>query len=238
MKQTIEKLSGISVTGMSAAEIVNKVVLPRIVQPTGQYIRGWRIGDSFMNLMADFAPDFCQADSFTGNILLEIAMQRLSCGAVLHDPTPVNDALPAGYKQYSAAYDQPGLMNEACWNFIRKQAAYCLSNPQTRDHMAKILFGLHDYLDAEGKELHGYMLGSIGSHISGKEVFAFATETITNNMTFQEQYEHFAIPGRFKSNKEFFRSNWSKINADDLAKRLEITGFFKKSKVKKAVFTD
>ena len=221
---------------MSASEIVNKVVLPRIVRPTGQDIRGWRIGDDFMNLMANFAPSFCQADSFTGNILLEIAMQRLSCGAVLHDPTPVRDALPEDYRQYSAACDQPGLMSEACWNFIRKQAAYCLSNPQTRDHMAKILFGLHDYLDPEGQELYGYMLGSIGSHISGKEVFAFATETITNNMTFQEQYEHFAIPGRFNSNKAFFRSNWDKLDLDDLAGRLEITGFFKKRKVRKAVF--
>lgn len=236
MKQRIAKLSGIDVTGMAPAEIVNNVVLPKIVMPTGQDIRGWRIGDSFMELMADFAPDFYRENAYTAVILLEIAMQRLSCGAVLHDPTPVREALPVGYKQYSAARDQPGLMSTACWNFLRKQAVFCLSLPQTKNHMSKIIFGLHDHLDAEGNELYGFILGGIGSSISGKEVFAFAAETIKNNMSFQEQYEHFAVPGRFRSNKEFFRSNWDKFDIGDLAKRLEITGLFKKLKVKKAVF--
>ena len=236
MKQRIAKLSGTDVTGMTPAEIVNNVVLPRIVQPTGQDIRGWRIGDDFLELMADFAPDFYRNDAFTAAILLEIAMQRLSCGAVLHEPTPVREALPAEYKQYSAACDQPGLMSDACWNFLRKQASFCLSLPQTKDHMSKIIFGLHDHLDAEGNELYGYMLGGSNFHTSGKEVFAFAAETIKNKMSFQEQYEHFSVPGRFRNNKEFFRSNWDKLDLDDLAGRLEITGFFKKRKVRKAVF--
>ena len=40
--------------GMSQSEVVNKVILPIIVQPTGQDIRGWRIGDDYMSLMAEF----------------------------------------------------------------------------------------------------------------------------------------------------------------------------------------
>ncbi|MBQ7285119.1 MAG: hypothetical protein IJW72_02575 [Alphaproteobacteria bacterium] len=237
MRKRITELTNVNVNGMSAAEIVNTVVLPRIVYPTGQDIRGWRIGDDFMNLMADFAPDFYHADSYTAIILLEIAMQRLSCGAVLHDPTPVLDALPNGYKQYSSACDQPGLMSNGCWNFIRKQAAFCLSIPQTRDHMTKIIFGLYDHLDKNGNELYGFTLGGSDFKTSGKEVFDFATQTI-GNLTFQEQYEHFATPNRYMRNKEFFRNNWQHIDKKDLAQRLNIKGFFKEFKTKRAIFNN
>ena len=67
--------------GMSQNEVVNKVILPIIVQPTGQDIRGWRIGDDYMSLMAEFGEYCWQQDAFTGEILLEIALQRISCGA-------------------------------------------------------------------------------------------------------------------------------------------------------------
>ena len=63
---------------MSQNEVVNKVILPIIVQPTGQDIRGWRIGDDYMSLMAEFGEYCWQQDAFTGEILLEIALQRIS----------------------------------------------------------------------------------------------------------------------------------------------------------------
>ncbi|MEI3545620.1 MAG: hypothetical protein V8R23_05105 [Alphaproteobacteria bacterium] len=63
--------------GMSQSEVVNKVILPIIVQPTGQDIRGWRIGDDYMSLMAEFGEYCWQQDAFTGEILLEIALQRI-----------------------------------------------------------------------------------------------------------------------------------------------------------------
>lgn len=58
--------------GMSQNEVVNKVILPIIVQPTGQDIRGWRIGDDYMSLMAEFGEYCWQQDAFTGEILLEL----------------------------------------------------------------------------------------------------------------------------------------------------------------------
>ena len=51
--------------GMSQSEVVNKVILPIIVQPTGQDIRGWRIGDDYMSLMAEFGEYCWQQDAFT-----------------------------------------------------------------------------------------------------------------------------------------------------------------------------
>lgn len=122
--------------GMSQNEVVNKVILPIIVQPTGQDIRGWRIGDDYMSLMAEFGEYCWQQDAFTGEILLEIALQRISCGAVLHEASSYK-ILPEAYRKYSAMCDQPGLMSDACFNFLQKQIVTCLKAKLTREHAKK-----------------------------------------------------------------------------------------------------
>lgn len=233
MNTRIEELTGVNVNGMNAKEIVDKVVLPKIVRPTGQDIRGWRIDDNFMNLMADFGREFCHNDLITGQILLEIAMQRISCGAVLHEATPIT--LPAGYEKYSVACDQYGLMSEGCWNFITKQATFCLQITKTKEHMQKILFGLLDHLTPEGKEIGDYTLGSIGYELNGKEVYDFALSTVKKNVPFAELYQHWATPGRYQLYLSFFKENWTQIDEKDFFKRIGKTGFFEKRKVRKEI---
>lgn len=53
----VAKLSGMTqneIEAMSHKEIVRKVILPKILHEGGQDIRGWRIGDDYMLLIADF----------------------------------------------------------------------------------------------------------------------------------------------------------------------------------------
>lgn len=233
MKTRIFEITGVNVQNLSTREIVDQVVLPKILQPTGQDIRGWRIGDTYMNLIADFGQEFYRNDYFAGELLLEIAMQRISCGAVLHESTPIT--LPAGYEKYSVACDQYGLMSEGCWNFIKMQTDLCLQLPTTNNHMKKIIFGLVDHLTPEGEKLGGYMLGSIDYKLDGKIVYKFAMETLKKFVPFEELYQHWATPESYSKQAAFFKENWNLIDKKDFFKRIGKTGFFEKRKIKKEI---
>ena len=201
--------------GMSQNEVVNKVILPIIVQPTGQDIRGWRIGDDYMSLMAEFGEYCWQQDAFTGEILLEIALQRISCGAVLHEASSYK-ILPEAYRKYSAMCDQPGLMSDACFNFLQKQIVTCLKAKLTREHAKKIIFGLIDHLDEQGNELNGYMLKYGHFHTDTQTVFSWAWETAGKYFTYEELT---ILPPRnagnvlFLSSKKTAPSSTSRISA-------------------------
>lgn len=70
---------------LSQAELVNDFILPKGVEPTGQDTRGWRISPQFMQFMADYG-SYCVAENrATGELLMEIAMQRLSKGAIVRE---------------------------------------------------------------------------------------------------------------------------------------------------------
>ena len=69
----------------SQAELVNDYILPRGVEPTGQDTRGWRIGPHFMQFMAEWGQYCVKRDNFTGELLMEIALQRLSKGAIIRE---------------------------------------------------------------------------------------------------------------------------------------------------------
>lgn len=232
MKTRVEQIIGRELGNIHHVDLVNKVILPEIVRPTGQDIRGWRISDSFMNLMADFGQDFYARDRFTGEILLEIAMQRISCGAVLHEQTSIK--LPFGYENFSVAKDQWGLMSEGCWAFIQKQATFCLQAKKVKFHMKTILFGLLDHIDGD-TTLNGYMLGSYDSQLKPKNVYQFAWSVLAANVSFEERYEHFATPERYKKYAGFFKENWSKIDKSNFFAKIGITGFFAKRKVTKEI---
>ncbi len=216
--------------GMSQNEVVNKVILPIIVQPTGQDIRGWRIGDDYMSLIAEFGEYCWQQDAFTGEILLEIALQRISCGAVLHEASSYK-ILPEAYWKYSAMCDQPGLMSDACFDFLQKQIVTCLKAKLTREHAQKIIFGLIDHLDEQGNELNGYMLKYGHFHTDTQTVFSWAWETAGKYFTYEELYDHFATPERWERFIPFFKENRPIIYKPDFCKRIGVSGFWNKRKV-------
>lgn len=230
---TVAELSGKEVSElarMTQRQIADQVILPIILNPTGQDIRGWRIGDDYMQLMAEFG-DYCyRQDSFTGEIMLEIALQRLSCGAVLHEASSYKN-LPNDYWKYSAMCDQPGLMSDACWEFLQKQAETCLKANLTKDHLKKIVYGLIDHLDDQGNELGGYMLKYNYFKTDTKEVYAWAWQFANKNFPFEELYAHFATPERWQRFIPWLKENRPTIYKPDFCKRIGVTGFWEKRKV-------
>ena len=215
-------------------QVINNVVLPVILRPTGQDIRGWRIGDDYMAIIAEFGRECWLRDNYTGEILLEIALQRLSCGAVLHEGHSFK-ILPEAYWKYSAMCDQYGLMDDACWEFLKKQANTCFQASLTKEHIVKIVFGLLDHLDEEGNELKGYMLKYSNFHTDTKEVYQWAWNFAVEHFSFEEMYAHFATPQNWQRFIPFFKLHKGKIDKSDFCHRIGVEGFWNKRKVWKSL---
>lgn len=234
--QKIAELSGVEIKTlqhMNGRQLADEVILPKIVVIGGQDTRGWRIGDDFMQLMADYAPELYRNDSYSGEILLELALQRLSKGAVLHEAHHLINSLPPAYKKYSAAYDQYGLMSDACWSFLVKQTPFCLKT-NAAEHTRKIIFGLLDHLTPQGEALNGFMPGSLDFKVSAKEMYDTMWE-MTSLLSFEVLYEHFATPQRYKKYSFWLKDNWERIDQKDFFRRIGVSGFFEKRKIRKKI---
>ena len=238
----VAKLSGMTqneIAEMSHNEIVHKVILPKILHEGGQDIRGWRISDDYMLLIADFGEYLWKQNWSSGEALLEIAMQRLSNGAVLHEPTRY-DMLIERYDKYSAKWDQPGLMTDGCWKFLTKQAKTCLKSPNIREHMVKIICGLAEHLDKYGEPRRHYMLSSSClKMVTPQEMFQWAWQMIywDKNIDPNDLYCYFATPQRWQLYPVLFKERWNKIDKKDFYRRIGIKGFFHKLKARKTVLT-
>ncbi|MDD4556568.1 MAG: hypothetical protein PHE89_04500 [Alphaproteobacteria bacterium] len=233
----IEKISGVNVDNLTFRYIFEEVILSKIIRVGGQDSRGWRIPDSFMELMADFGDFIYQKDPYLGGILLELALQRISCGAVLHEPTSYKEALPKEYQKYSARYDQYGLMSEKCWLFLTKQIKTCLACDRTKEHAQKIVLGLLNGLQNKINHNGDYMFGGLDFKVSPQEGYDWAYQTVTEELPFPMVYEFFATPERWQSYSPWFRENWEKINQKDFFQRTKTNGFFRKRKTKKEIFS-
>lgn len=229
----VAELSGKDVNelvGMPQRQIVDQIILPFILKPSDQNIRGWRIGDSYMHLMAEFGEYCYNQDQFTGEILLEIALERLSCGAIRHQETSY-EILPSNYWKYSNWKDQPGLMTDACWKFLKKQGELCLQINLTKDHIKKMIMGLLDHLDEHGNELGDYMLKYASFHSDPKDVYDWAWTMANKHFSFEVLYAHFATPGRWQRFIPFFKENRPIIYKPDFCNRIGVKGFFNQRKV-------
>lgn len=235
--QKVAELSGVEIKTlqhMNSRQLADEVILPKIVIIGGQDTRGRRIGDDFMQLMADYAPELYHSDSYSGEILLELALQRLSKGAVLHEVHHLIDSLPPAYQKYSAAYDQYGLMSDACWNFLAKQASFCLKT-NAAEHTRKIIFGLLDHLTPQGETLNGFMPGGLDFKVSAKEMYDTMRKTACSQLSFETLYEHFATPQRYKKYSFWLKDNWECIDQKDFFRRIGVSGFFEKRKIRKEI---
>jgi len=70
----VAELTNMNVNELAAMpyrQVINSVVLPQILYPTGQDTRGWRIGENYMNLMAEFGTKCWLRDHFTGEIFMK-----------------------------------------------------------------------------------------------------------------------------------------------------------------------
>ncbi len=124
----------------STRDLITDFILPRVVEVGGQDTRGWRLSPSFMELMTRHAQDFISADNELGNLLFELAMQRIQRHPNLKAIDYIG-ILPKEYQKYSAAWDQPGLWGDEEWEFIKLRLldGLKLSNQKYREHCKALL---------------------------------------------------------------------------------------------------
>ena len=150
---------------MSLAAVAEEIILPRIAREGGSWNRCPRISDDYMDFMADFGGFIhYNLNDVVCMVLFEIGLQRISKGALWHCPVNLLDILPASYKMYSAAYDEPGVFSKGCWNFLKKNIAFLFNNigGNVQVHMRKMVFGIMEHIDEEGNTKLNYDAKSAG----------------------------------------------------------------------------
>ena len=260
--------SDIAFATATQQELVKNFILPRAVNETGQDIRGWRISSEFMQFMADWGQTLIDRDQKTGELLMEIALQRLTKGAITRevhknaefekaiedckvteqDSPAVREqkistrakkyaeylnattsdlyayynpwfALPEEYRKYSNWEDQPGLMDQKCWNFVEANLEYCvnlLRNDVWRGHAEKLLAGLIQHTNEEGEALQGYLWNEQIVQKSLKEVYTFAEELACRHFGIQKVAE--ILFPTWRAHKSFFKKHQKEIDFDVLFK--------------------
>lgn len=211
-----------NLSSKSWQEIVDTVVLPKMAGPKETR---WCINDKFMNFLAIHAYDISCKDQTLAPILFEIGLQRLSCGAVLHDSTPWPEPLPKKYWEYSSKWDEPHIMSAGCFNFILLGIKQALNFEMTRDHALKILFGLMQYTDRTGNIYSGFMLNDFKDKAT--QLYRHAERFVEENASFEEIYPYYARPGQWEKHIFYLSKHRHKINWDD---------FFEKTQAAKGNF--
>lgn len=194
----LEKETGVTNLGqMTWKEIVDTVVFPEMAGPRETR---WCISDQFMNFVAKFAGKIRNQDFHLATAIFEVALQRLSCGAITHDATPWPEPLPKEYWDYSSKWDEAHVLTKGCYNFIMNAIEYCLLNYVTRSHALEILFGIQ--------------AGKIWDDDSPKSVdlVNHSTALLLKYATFDEMYSHFARPAQWMKHKAWFANNFSQID--------------------------
>lgn len=226
----VERETGVNnLENRSWQDIVDNVILPKMAYPAE--LRN-RIGNNFMTFMAEFAEEVYSCDEYLGNIMLEIAMQRISDGAVLHpeDQTPTFEALPQAYRTYGSQNGylggEPGLMGKECEDFIVRAFPFCLEHAKTKDHALAIAFGLVHYLNENGEELEGYMLNSIDYKPDGKLLYTLAKQWVEKYADEETIFRHYAQPNQWRKHIAWFAEQ-------EKAEKLDWENFFAATKAAK-----
>ncbi|MFI3242040.1 MAG: hypothetical protein R3Y43_05685 [Alphaproteobacteria bacterium] len=216
---------------MPQKDIMEKYVFPEILYPTGQDTRGWRISDTYLKFVEDFAEYCLQEDSYTGSYMLKFALNRLSWGAVLHEPLKLND-LPDDYKKYGVQNDQYGLMSNQCFMFLHNTSYLCVDNEITREHFKRIIFGLISHLSPYGENQGRFIFGGVGFDHSSTEVLEWAEKQA--EVYFDDDlYCFLATPKFWKGYQKYFsaRKASKNLNKKDFFNRIGESGFFNKEKI-------
>lgn len=146
------KESGVEISkieSMTIGEVAEKVILPKILFEVGCPNFG---SPRFMRFMAEWGTYIYSNDYFFGSLLLEIGMQRLSKGALLHEGVNLIKILPKEYQKYTFAYEEYRIMTKECYDFLTNnlEVMFCNLEPKYREHCHKIVFGIMQHIDENG----------------------------------------------------------------------------------------
>lgn len=214
--ETLKKIAEMA-NGKHWREVIDNFILPEVLKRGGSP-RNYQISDEYMTVVAEFAPLVWAEDKEAAELLLEFAMQRISCGAVKHSDMGSALNVPQRYVYYSTFQDKPALMSKACWDFMERAFSYALVSDKLKKHAKAILFGLIFNLDYKsGRPLNSYDLGELSD--SAKEVKDFVWRLALEILPFDEFWKKLVSDGWIKY-KSFFDANWDKIDINEFHKTL------------------
>lgn len=210
-------------------QLILDFILPRVVEVGGQDTRGWRLGPSFMRLMTLHAGDFLEGDRELGELLFELALQRIQRQPRLKSIDYIG-ILPAEYQKYSAAWDQPGLWGKEEWNFMRVWFVdgLELKNEAYRKHARNLILEiLSEVLPLDGGRCFAEKTG-----VPDGELYRWAVSTAISHSTPQEVAEELLMRDQGCWRKHIFfiaqfsdKLDWEKIfSLIDLEKEWYFTG--------------
>lgn len=239
-----------SLEGLSMQELTDQYILPKMVCPC--YNRGYG-APRFLRFMAKWGTFIYTKDKSVGGLLMEIGMQRLSRGAILHEGVNLVKRLPDEYKNYTFAYDEYRIMSKECYEFLEHNLEIMFSElePQYRDHCHKIVFGIMEHIKPDGstdliwsdevaghtvKELRELVKPYACTRCSEKERWDYVGRVATNsaydwvkneapygNMPVQRLAEQMAP--KWESVTNFYRDNFRVINWKEVKKRLDLDSY-------------
>ena len=211
----IEELTGCNnLKKMSWQQVVDNIILPKMA---GQDTRT-SINDMYMNFMADYAYDVYCINKDMANVLFEVALQRLSCGAVMYSTTYTLERLHQDYWSYSSLNDEPCDMTEGCYNFIMKASEICLKygNEVTKLHTLEILLELINRI-FPGEP---FDYDSLGEFINkAEDLYKHSEKLVEQFAPYEMLYINYSKPDQWKKHKIWFAKNlknlrWRKFFED------------------------
>lgn len=142
--QAVAEACGISYVdelyGRSQRNIVRCYLLDQLVKQA--FDRESKVlSAKFMNFMADYGQYCVQQDQKSGELLMEIALQRITQGGIAHADYDCLLALDEPYWNYSAADDEERPLDAACVGFLVNNLKFCLDNlsNETWHHHAELI---------------------------------------------------------------------------------------------------
>lgn len=202
-----------NLSSKSWQEIVDEIILPKMAGPQNGIQSRYKIDDMFMNLLAYFPREITEKNIVLAPVLFEIGLQRLSCGAVLHDDTPWPEPLPKKYWEYSSKWDERHVMTEGGYNFIMYGIEQALKFEMTRSHALKILFGLMQHISPIGNVDNDYSLSDFEDKAA--QLYCHAKSLVEKYASFEEIYPYYARPVQWEKHIFFLSKHKDKINWDD-----------------------
>lgn len=207
--------------GKSMREFILDFILPRVVEVGGQDTRGWRLSPSFMKLMNEHSQDFIREDRELGEMLFELALQRIQRHPELKS-IDYRGILPAEYQKYSAAWDQVGLWGEAEWAFMEEtlREGLQLSNEAYRTHCRELIMEILSVVHPKDSDSWFGMR----TEVPAGKLYRWAVTRALLSAEPAEVAEELLrrAQGNWRSNKAFYAQFASKLDWEKFFSRVDL----------------
>lgn len=221
-------------------ELVRKYILPRGVSKCGsEQRRVHGISDEFMAFMSRFGELCYSLDGYTGEVLYQLALQRIVQGAV---PCETKIYVAQEFAEYAATEDPRRLFTPGCWSFLRDQMKHLLTIDGLREPARAVLFAILDHVTAEGEILSPFVYPQHQMGIPDpRDLFAWAKNCATDKRCLIVRFllrEHFSQPQLWRHYLWFWHDEWARMyehEKNDFFHNIGASGWWKRRKIRKEI---